>query len=105
MNQKLNWTKGARSSVAGRGIPIRFDSAAAEFNIKIKKAAANGLSDLNLPLVPGIFDLHARIDGMKALASLVLFKKATAMASGTLSHTMLHERRLEAVLRTTRKKR
>jgi hypothetical protein len=106
MNQKRNWSKRGRSKVAGVSIPVRFDSARA-FDIKIKRPAANGLLDLDPPHVPGIFDLRARVNGIETLMPLAFFKRVHAAASGALSHhhTILHERRLEAVLRATRKKR
>lgn len=104
MNQKLNWTRRDRSNAAVVGIPVRFNSAAA-FEIKIKRPAVSGLLDLDPPPVPGIFDWRGRVNGIQALTPLVLFKRAHALASGTLSNTVLHERRLEAVVRAARKKR
>lgn len=101
MNQKLNWAR-RRTNAAGVNIPVRFDSHAAGFEIKIKRSVGNKVLNLDPPLIPEIFDMRARVNGM---APLSLFKRGSAMASATLHETMLDERRLEAVLKMNRKKR
>lgn len=85
-------------------MPVRFNSVAG-FEVKIKNSAGHKMLDLEPPLVPGIFDLRTRVNGIEGPAPLPLFKRRPAMASVTLHETMLDQRRLEAVLKSARKKR
>ncbi|HEY1790283.1 MAG TPA: hypothetical protein VGJ73_19210 [Verrucomicrobiae bacterium] len=101
MNQKLNWMRRGRMNTAGADMPVRFNSEAA-FEVKIKKSVGNKTLNLDRPLISGIFDLRACVNGIEAQVSLSLFKRRPAM---TLHETMLDERRLEAVLKAARKKR
>jgi hypothetical protein len=105
MNKKINWIKRGRTNVAGVGIPVRFYVDATGFDVTIKKAATKKILNVHAPLVPEFFDPRMRANGLPALAPLALFKRGPAMASVTLHETMLDERRLEAVLKMTRKKR
>jgi hypothetical protein len=96
MNNKPNWTKGSRANGVGIDIPIRFDPRATGFEIKIRTLVADTISEVHLPLVPRLYD---------ATMTVPLFKLAPAMSRVTLAETMMDERRLEAVLKTVRKKR
>lgn len=104
MNKKINWMRRGRTNVAGVGIPVRFYVDAMGFDVTIKKAAVKKILNVDPPLVP-FFDPRMRANGLPALAPLPLFKRSPAIASMTLHDTMLDERRLEAVLKMTRKKR
>jgi hypothetical protein len=104
MNKKINWMRRGRTNVAGVGIPVRFYVDAMGFDVTIKKAAVKKILNVDPPLVP-FFDPRMRANGLPTLARLPLFKRSPAMASMTLHDTMLDERRLEAVLKMTRKKR
>jgi hypothetical protein len=105
MNKKINWMRRGRTNVAGVGIPVRFYVDATGFDVTIKKAASKKILNVDPRLVPEFFDPRMRVNGFPALAPLPLFKRSPAMASMTLHDTMLDERRLEAVLKMTRKKR
>ena len=105
MNQKFNWTKRGRAGEAVWGIPVRFGPGFA-FDIKVKKSSGkNRLPDLEPPLVPELLDLHTRGDRNHALRPLPLYKRGPAITPGSLGERALDQRRLEAVFKSSRKKR
>jgi hypothetical protein len=105
MNHKINWVKRGRMTGAVLGIPIRFDPGLA-FDVKVKKSHGKShVPDLEPLLVPELFDLHARRDRAHAPRQLQLIKRGSAIAQVTLQERMLVQRRLEAVFKSSRKKR
>ncbi len=105
MNHKINWVKRGRMSGAVLGIPVRFDPGLA-FDIKVKKSHGKSrVSELETPLVPELFDLNTRRDRTHAPRALQLIKRGSAIAQVTLQERVLVQRRLEAVFKSSRKKR
>jgi hypothetical protein len=105
MNHKLNWAKHGRTSGFVWGIPVRFGPGTA-FDIKVRKSSGKSrIPVLEPPLVPELFDLHARGGGTNALRVLPLYKKGPTMTPMPLHERILDQRRLEAGFKTNRKKR
>ena len=91
-------------NAAVRDIPIRFGRGAGGFEIKIKSSGRSRISDMETPLVQRLFDLNGRAHSIEVMP-LPLLRRQPVMAAVTLSKTVLDERRFEAVLKNTRKKR
>ncbi|HTV41898.1 MAG TPA: hypothetical protein VMF08_15050 [Candidatus Sulfotelmatobacter sp.] len=88
-------------NTTARDIPVRFGRGAAGFDIKIKKSARDRILGLEMSLVQGPFDLYTRARGIAGMLPMPLLRRRSEMALVTL----LDARRLETVLKTTRKKR
>lgn len=101
MNHKIKWMRRSRLNAAARDIPIRFGRGATGFEVKIKTSARNPILDVETLRIQ-VFGLNGRVGSIHVMP---VFRRELVMAPVTLPERILNERRLEAVLKTTRKKR
>jgi hypothetical protein len=104
MNQKINWMRRSRLNTAARDIPIRFGRGAAGFEVKIKSSARNRILDVETLRIQ-VFGSNGLVGSIEVVPPLPVFRRELVMAPATLPVRILNERRLEAVLKTSRKKR